>query len=63
MRIRSIALSQDIDFRSYLQDAERAIDALSDDELDLYEKDLEASILKLMAPPTLRLVDQTRNPR
>ncbi len=56
MKIRTIALSQDIDFRAYLQDAEKAIDAMSDDELDLYEKDLEASIRDLMAPPPLRLV-------
>ncbi|RZA23248.1 MAG: hypothetical protein EOP10_13280 [Proteobacteria bacterium] len=63
MRIRTIALSQDIDFRGYLQDAEKAIDALSDDELDLYEKDLEAAVLKLMAPPALRLVGSDSKPQ
>lgn len=57
MNLRTVALPQDIDLRTYLSEAEKSIDALSDEELDVLEKELEASIRKLVNPtPVLHLV-------
>jgi hypothetical protein len=56
MRIRTIALSGDIDLRKHLWDAELAVDACSDEELELLENDLVTSIQGLVSQrPNLRV--------
>lgn len=57
MNLRTVALPKDTDFRVYLSEAEKSVDALSDEELDLFEQELEARIRLLVSPkPTLHLV-------
>lgn len=57
MNLRTVALPKDTDFRVYLSDAEKSVDALSDEELDPFEQELEASIRHLVSPKaTLHLV-------
>ena len=64
MNLRTFALPKDTDFSVYLSDAEKSVDALSDEELDLFEQDLEANIRHLVSSkPTLHLVGSTPKKR
>lgn len=57
MNIRTIALGKDLDLRHYLVEAEKAIDGLSDEELDRLEVEIESSIRRLAKPkPILQLL-------